>query len=340
MPARGRKAHGGRNISGLRNQKSQNSLHLGPGSNTDGDPTPTKPVQDSLQEEDAYGSEPEDDCWLSDQGFTNLANIFANSDGEQDLPDDNEWEEVDDFDWDNSDPLLNDETLHTNLTTYAVAMDNDCADEDWVPPEVAQKLRKRKRNQKDRAPTYATGPVAANKAERTLREPKWRNRMKGQIKLDNWATQNDRETQTRPVKAARTEASSSTTQYISLNSDSEEDLDIDANNHSDIDIDVPNAVDPQVELETVDLSPAHSSAPSPVPSSAEVNPISTRPPTPEPEMAIGEDGITFEEEWEAELDERVQAGPAPVLTWTEIRDLVDKKLKLAKKRIWSHSGQC
>jgi hypothetical protein len=70
-----------------------------------------------LQEGDAYGSEPEDDCWLSDQGFTNLANIFANSDGEQDLPDDNEWEEVDDFEWDNSDPLLNDDTLHTRLST-------------------------------------------------------------------------------------------------------------------------------------------------------------------------------------------------------------------------------
>jgi hypothetical protein len=31
---------------------------------------------------------------------------------------------------------------------YAVAMDNDCTDEDWVPPEVAKQLRKRKRNQK------------------------------------------------------------------------------------------------------------------------------------------------------------------------------------------------
>ncbi|KAJ7934410.1 hypothetical protein B0H13DRAFT_1855304 [Mycena leptocephala] len=91
MPPRGQKAHGGRNISGLRNQKSKNSLHLGTENNTDteGEPPPTKPVQDSLQEGDAYGSEPEDDCWLSDQGFTNLANIFANSDGEQDLPDNN-----------------------------------------------------------------------------------------------------------------------------------------------------------------------------------------------------------------------------------------------------------
>ncbi|KAJ7336113.1 hypothetical protein DFH08DRAFT_1018361 [Mycena albidolilacea] len=337
MPPRGRKAHHGRNISGLRNQNSKNSLHLGTENNTDteGGPTPTTPVQDSLQEGDAYGSEPEDDCWLSDQGFTNLANIFANSDGEQDLPDDNEWEEVDDFEWDNSDPLLNDDTLHTRLSTYAVAMDNGCADEDWVPPEVAKQLRKRKRNQKDRAPTYATGPVAANKAKRTLREPKWRNRMKGQIKLDSWATQNDRETPTRPVKAARTEASSSTTQYIDLNSDSDEDLDINANDHSDGDMDVPDDPDPQVELGTVDMSPVHSSAPSPVPSSAassaHVSPISTRPPTPEPPIAIEGDGTTFEEEWEAELDEQVHAGPGPVLTWTEIRDLVDKKLKVAKK---------
>lgn len=159
--------------------------------------------------------------------------------------------------------------------------------------------------------------------------------MKGQMKLDNWVTQNDGETQTRPVKAARTEASSSTTQYINLNSDSEDDLDIDANDHSDIDMDVPNAADPQVELGTVDLSPAHSSAPSPVPSSAasstHISPISTWLPTPEPVMALGGDGITFEEGWEAELDEQVHAGPGPVLTWTEIRDLVDKKLEVAKK---------
>lgn len=105
-------------------------------------------AQDPLQEGDAYGSDPEDECWLSDTGFTSLANIFANSDGEQDLPDDNEWEEVDDFEWDNSDPLLNDDSLHTRLSTYAVAMDDDCADEDWVPPEVAKELRKRKRKQK------------------------------------------------------------------------------------------------------------------------------------------------------------------------------------------------
>ncbi|KAJ7715735.1 hypothetical protein B0H16DRAFT_1477153 [Mycena metata] len=358
MPPRGRKAHGGRNISGLRNQKSKNSQHLGSENNTDteGKPTPDKPVQDSLPEGDTYGSGPEDDCWLYDQRCTNLANIFANSDGEQDLPDDNEWEEVDDFEWDNSDPLLNDDALQTRLSTYAVAMDDDCADEDWVPPEVAKKLRKRKREQKDRAPTYATGPVAANKASRTLREPKWRNRMKGQKKLNKWATQDDEETQTRPVKAARTEASSSTTQYINLNSDSEEDFEIGGNDHSDIDMDVPNVADPQVELGTVDLSPAHSSVPSPVPSSAasstQVSPLSTRPPTPEPAMAIGGDGITFEEEWEAELDEQVQAGPGPsftkrscsiamcpvptdsriaILTWTEIRDLVDKKLRAAKK---------
>ncbi|KAJ7243669.1 hypothetical protein C8J57DRAFT_1525428 [Mycena rebaudengoi] len=331
MPPCGRKAHGGRNISGLRNQKSKNSLASGTENNTDteGEPSLIIPVQHPLQEGDAYGSDPEDNCWLSDKGSTNLANIFANSDGEQDLPDDNEWEEVDDSERDNSDPLLNDDALCTRLSTYAVAMDDDYADKDWVPPEVAKEVRKRKRNQKDRAPTYATGPVAANKAAWTLRETKWRNHTKGQIKLDNWATQ-------QPVKAARTEASSSTTQYINLSSDSEEDLDIGANDHSDIDVGVPHEADPQVELGAVDLSPGHLSVPSSVPSSAapstHVSPISTRSPTPEPAMPIGGDGSTFEEDWEAELDERVHAGPGPVLSWTEIRDLVDKRLKLAKKK--------
>ncbi|KAJ7891587.1 hypothetical protein B0H14DRAFT_2560646 [Mycena olivaceomarginata] len=152
----------------------------------------------------------------------NLANIFANSDGEQDLPDDNEWEEVDDFEWDDSDPILNNDSLHTRISTYALAMDDDFADEDCVPPEVAKQLRKRKRKQK------------------------------GQIKLDNWATQDDRQDEPQPTKTACTEASSSATQYINLNSDSEEE-DFDTNA---INLDVSNEADLQVELGTVDLSPA------------------------------------------------------------------------------------
>ncbi|KAJ7231192.1 hypothetical protein C8J57DRAFT_1251284 [Mycena rebaudengoi] len=305
MPPHGRKAHGGCNISGLRNQKSKNSLASGTENNTDteGEPSLIIPVQHPLQEGDAYGSDPKDDCWLSDKGFTNLANILQ-------IQMENKTYQM----------------IMNGKSTYAVAMDDDYTDKDWVPPEVAKEVRKQKRNQKDRAPTYATGPVAANKAAWTLRETKWRNRTKGQI---NWATQ-------QPVKAARTEASSSTTQYINLSSDSEEDLDIDANDHSNINVGVPHEADPQVELGAVDLSPGHLSVPSSVPSSAapstHVSPISTRPPTPEPAMPIGGDGSTFEEDWEAELDERVHAGPGPVLSWTEIRDLVDKRLKLAKKK--------
>lgn len=47
-------------------------------------------------------------------------------------------------DWDDEQLGLDDDDLSEKLTRYAVAMGDDPRDEDWLPPELARRMKKKK----------------------------------------------------------------------------------------------------------------------------------------------------------------------------------------------------
>lgn len=137
-PKRGSKAHKGRNITGLRNQRPQANEERPALPPT---PPPHDPAPALLDLDDL---ESDDEGWESDAKYTDLGRHFGTNDTEDSESD----EELQEFDWKDFDPDLDDAHLQHRLLKYAIAMGDDPRDEDWVPPEEVRKELKRKRRQK------------------------------------------------------------------------------------------------------------------------------------------------------------------------------------------------
>jgi hypothetical protein len=161
MPSK--RKHGGHNISGLQNQNTQAAgiaIESGSKPNSSPDrtssPLPDPPLLDnspiSAQESSTAQELNSDDlseAGLSDEDFTNLAARFACDDLGDEVPYlDSDGEEVDDFQWKDNDPALDDEELQSRLLKYAVAVDEGISDKDWLPPEILKKAKWQKREQK------------------------------------------------------------------------------------------------------------------------------------------------------------------------------------------------
>jgi hypothetical protein len=164
------------------------------------EPAGTKPQDSGKSDSEAGLSDSDAGCWGSDEDFTTLASTFAMDSGPADSEGDDD-EEVDDFDWDDENPILNDAELEGRLYTYTVQTDDSLDPEaDWIPLEYLRRVKRQKKEHKGRhyfflltvgwlnsfiarGKEYQKGPGHAGKAARTLRHPKWQESLRGQQTL-------------------------------------------------------------------------------------------------------------------------------------------------------------
>ncbi|KAJ7512570.1 hypothetical protein B0H11DRAFT_486251 [Mycena galericulata] len=85
---------------------------------------------------------------------------------------------------------LDDEVFCDEMLELARNCGDDPDDEDWVPADVRKQRVRRARERKARPKHYATGPVIANKAERTQR--RYKENRKGQTELTSYFGFQDR----------------------------------------------------------------------------------------------------------------------------------------------------
>jgi hypothetical protein len=99
---------------------------------------------DTEPEEEPGSGESDSDCWLSDENYNRLAANFAWEEGDSKSAD--EWEEVDDFNWDDRDPTLDNKELEMQLCTYAVYVDDELdSDTEWLPPDLFKAAKRQKK---------------------------------------------------------------------------------------------------------------------------------------------------------------------------------------------------
>ncbi|KAE9392941.1 hypothetical protein BT96DRAFT_967294 [Gymnopus androsaceus JB14] len=263
-----------------------------------------------------------DQCWIDDEQ-TGFARWFGYI--ERDIDEMSE-EECATENWE--DNWFDDEKMQEILYKYAVAMDKDVADEDWVPESIKnRKKRRQQREQKSRPKEYAKGPDIAKKAPRTRR--RYKAAMETQNSLEKFGFFGDAPIVKGMLAAANnpspppSSSAPSTSEPIPSTSS--------AAPRDPVEVDVPTNRPGNNNLDNDDDS----------------EPITIRQETVEPTLqwddpavfvGTAADSVNAEtqadlagEAWEDELDENLGSATVEFRGWQELREQIKKDLTKGKK---------